>query len=294
MRLESLWALKNIAYNSANDIKIQIVKSLGPEWLAQLMSQDLSAPAGKQDAPMAMETDSPLGMGTSNSAGEQVDLLNPAEDSPMEDAIRTQQSSRPRQKRQSLVSDLDQSKQARQDSIIVQEQAFELIRNIICGSGASEMVDYIFQELRQHHYDLLEILAEKLRPRGTAQSRRDTSKGMSSVPVEVLLPVTYVLVNIAACSSQHREILLAHHDLMRNLMAYFSHPNRYVRVNCVWTIINLAYEDDPSDHQACYERASKLRALGAMDRLTSLSDDPDLDVRERTKTALHLMRKLVG
>lgn len=190
-----------------------------------------------------------------------------------------------------LSAEMDRIKEAQQDEIAVQEQAFDLIRNTICGPGATEMADYIFREMGQN--EVLDSLADKLRPRSApVPSRRDSTspKSITPVPVEILIAVTYVIVHLAAGNQRHRELLFSHYDLMKNLMSFFNHPNRYVRVNCVWTVLNLTFKDDHSDHQACQERALKLKALGAMDRLLSLEEDPDLDVRERTKTALNMMR----
>jgi hypothetical protein len=75
-------------------------------------------------------------------------------------------------------------------------------------------------------------------------------------------------------------------------MSYFHHSHRDVRTNCVWVVINLTFEDDASDQEGCRDRALKLRSVGVLDRLASLEQDPDLDVRERTKTALHLLTSL--
>jgi hypothetical protein len=273
------------------------------------MSQDPTVSLGKRSITTDFENGSLLGMGTSNSVGEQVDLLNPMEelrdrenDLDMIDTAPVSRSSldiyppdSARRRKLALSGDLDQSKQARQDDIAVQEQTFDLIRNIICGSGANEMVDYLFKELG--HHDLLNILADKIRPRVTQISnRRDSTsqKAVSPVPAEVLVSVTYVLIHLAAGQPRHRELMFSHRDLLKNLMSLFNHPNRNLRVNCVWIIINLTYEDDQSDHHACHDRALKLKSLGAMDRLVSVEDDTDLDVRERTKTALHLMRSLLS
>jgi hypothetical protein len=307
LRFESLWALKHVAYNSANDIKTKIIATLDPGWLRGIIRHDPTA-LSKRGMTADFESGSPLGMGTSNSAGEQVDLLNPMDDiRDREDDLNmmdTAPTSKPtldfylpdpaRRRKLALHGDLDQSKQALQDVIAVQEQAFDLIRNIICGPGATEMVDYLFRELGQQ--EILESLADKLRPRtGQVAARRDSSsQSISPVPPEILASVTHVMINLAAGIPRHRELLVAHRDLLRNLMNFFNHSNNKVRVNCVWIVINLIYEDDQSDHQACHDRALKLKSLGVMDRLASLEDDSDLDVRERTKTALHLMRTLLS
>lgn len=250
-----------------------------------------------------MGNGSPLGMGTSNSAGERVDLLNPIddedEDSKMTDSLPTSKVSLEmflpdpaRRRKLALSGDLDQRTQARQDDIAVQEQTFDLLRNVICGSGASEMIDYLFKEIGQN--DLFDAIADKLRPR-TVQvpGRRDSSTKSIPVPTEIIIAVTYVIIHLAAGLPRHRQLLTLHRDMLRFLMGIFNHASPKVRVNCVWIVINLTYLDNESDRQTCQERAIKLKSLGVMDRLVSLEDDSDLDVRERTKTALHLMESLV-
>ena len=110
---------------------------------------------------------------------------------------------------------------------------------------------------------------------------------------EILIAVTYVIVHIAASLPKHREQLLAHPELIKNLMTHFNHSNRYVRVNCVWVVINLIWKEDKSEQQGCRERALQLGTMGVMDKLASLQEDTDLDVKERVKVAQHWMRNLV-
>lgn len=267
---------------------------LGAPWLAEIMSMD---PTRKR----SLAADFKMGMGTSNSAGEKVDLLNP-----MEDASRAEDNTLAgdsgfdalladpnRRKKLAMSGEIDQSRQARQDDIAVQEQALDLVRNIMCGNGAAEIVDFFLAEIG--HHEFLSILAEKMRPRPNP-TRRDTAANPPPppIPAEILVAVTYVLVNLAAGPPKQRDLLFTHRELLKNLMWLFEHPNRVVRVNCVWVVINLTYEDDQSDRQASYERAVKLKSLGVLDRLRSVEEDSDLDVRERTKTALHQIRKYMN
>lgn len=250
---------------------------------------------------------SSFGMGRANSAGEQVDLLNPMEDDDDDregdfNMTGTMPSSKMsldaffpdarRRRKLALNGDLDQTTQARQDDIAVQEQTFDLIRNIICGPGASEMIDYLFKAIGQN--EILDALASKLQPRIIQlPNRRESSTSRSiHVPTEIIVSVTFVIIHLAAGLPRHRQCLLSHRDLIRNVIGHFNHSNRDVRVNCVWVAINLTYEDDQSDRDGCRDRALKLKSLGVMERLASLEDDPDLDVRERTKTATHLLSSL--
>lgn len=304
LRIESLWALKHVAYNSANDVKVKIIEALGSEWLKEIIMQDPTIALAKRGLE-EMENGALVGMGRANSAGEQVDLLNPVEDVQERDEDFKMTDTMPpskmsldmflpdatRRRRLALNGDLDQSTQARQDDIVVQEQTFDLLRNVVCGPGSTEMIDYLFQEIGQE--EILDALADKLRSRSIQLPRRpESGSRILQVPTEILVSVTFLIIHLAAGLPRHRRVLVEHPDLLRLLMAYFSHPHRDVRTNCVWVVINLTYEDDQSDRDGCRDRASKLRSIGVMDRLGRLADDPDIDVRERTKTAEHLMVSL--
>lgn len=306
LRLESLWALKHVAYGPANDIKIKIIETLHPDWLKQIISQDHTL--ARRGVDRDLENGSSLmGMG-SNSAGERVDLLNPMmEDFPDRDddfkSVDSIPSSRVsldmylppngRRRKPAPSDDLDQTTQV-QDDIAIQEQGFDLLRNTLCGTGAPEMIDYIFKEIGQN--ELLDILADKLRPRTIQVSnRRDSLQGKSvPIPPQILISVIYCMIHISAGLPRQKHLLAQHRDLLKCLMPYFNHVNHLVRVNCVWVVINLTCDDQPIDRPSCQERAIKLRNLGVMEQLIALENDSERDVRERTKTALHHMQSLLA
>lgn len=302
LRIESLWALKHMVYNTANDVKIKIIESLGPAWIRQVISQDPVSALTQRGLEEEPEQNIGIAMGRANSAGEQVDILNPMEDAtePPEDSKMTDTMppskmsldmflpDARRRRRLVLHGNLEQSTQSRQDDIAVQEQTFDLLRNMVCGNGASEMIDYLFKAIGQN--ELLDALADNLRPR-TIQlpHRREPTSRALHVPPEILITVSAVIIHIAAGLPRHRQLLVSHGDLLRSLTNYFNHPHREVRVSCVWVVINLIYEEDQTDREGCRERAARLKALGISDRLASLEDDSDLDIKERTKTARHLL-----
>lgn len=316
LRLESIWALKHIAYNSTNDIKMKIVEELEPGWLKQVICHDPGDPPIRRKGEDDMGGTSSLGMEAPNSAGERVDILNPmdgveGETTPGQDGdhsmANTVVSPKPtsldvslidysRRRKLAVSGDLDQTKQARRDDLQVQEQTLDLLRNLICGVGAPEMIDYLFQEVGQN--DLFNILADKLRPKPIAKygGRKDSLSSSSKyipVPTEILCSVTYIVIHIAAGLPRHRQLLIQHPTLLKLMMPLFNNPDKQVRVNCVWVVINLTIADDQMDHASCCERAMKLESLGVMEKLLSLENDAESDVKERTKTALSLMHALL-
>lgn len=277
----------------------------------------------------------PITMGTPNAAGEQVDLLNAIQedgadynpgvfddeedDSKMVDSVgalsgahfdgkakptflspdcsRTvpPDSTRPRVGGTSEV-DFNASHQARSDDLAIQEQGLDFIRNLICGSGAAEMIDYIFKELGQDK--LFDMLAAKLRPRvlnAFSRDRRSAENGARQIapPTEIIISVCYIIVHIAAGHPRHRQLLISQSELLKLLVPLFSHPHKEVRVCCAWVVINLTWVDDQSDNLHCKSRAHELRKLGISEKLEALKSDPETDVRERTKTAIHQMSALL-
>ncbi|PGG99286.1 hypothetical protein AJ79_08592 [Helicocarpus griseus UAMH5409] len=311
LRLESLWTLKHITYNTTNDVKIKIIETLEPGWLKQIICSDPGDPSMRRNMEDDMGGSSSFGIGTPNSAGEQVNILNPVdmtegdtqsqEDHRMTDIIIPPKPSldtfltdQSRRRKLALNGDLDQTKQARRTDIHIQEQVIDLLRNVMCGVGAPEMIDYLFQEIGQS--DLFNMLADKLRPKPlSSYNGKDSvsSNKTISSPPEILLAVTFVIIHIAAGLVRHRQLLVQHPSLLKLMMPLFNNPEWRIRVNCVWVVINLTDFHDEMERPGCRERAIKLKGLGVMDRLLSLENDPASDVKERTKVALHTMRGLL-
>ena len=77
----SLWALKHLVLAAPNEIRINCLNRLGPQWLMQIISEESEAKATNQFDPTYYNghNQPQLGMGTPNAAGEQVDLLNAVE-----------------------------------------------------------------------------------------------------------------------------------------------------------------------------------------------------------------------
>ena len=243
----------------------------------------------------------------SNAAGDPVSLLNPFDGGPVkypetedqdhrmtDDGMPLKASPDMRRWKLSHQAGFDHTEQSRRDDVTVQEQTLDLLRNMICGDGSADMIDYLLREFGQS--DFLEILADKLRPKPFSSSGRrgSTSAKAAAVPAEILIATTYILIHLAAGSLKQRNLVVNHRELVPLMLPLFNHPSVYVRTNCVWFVINLTFTDDQAHRQGCIERAQKLRAFGVMERLISLEKDSEVDVRERISTALALMRDLLG
>ncbi|MCJ1288112.1 hypothetical protein MMC26_007467 [Xylographa opegraphella] len=330
LRLNSVWALKHLVHTASNALKMKCLEELGPGWLKQIIcheAEGLGFSLGHRSGERESSGGTPIAMGTPNAAGEQVDLLNAVEeestgsseagDEEDDEAVHMVDSigalsksdtnhrkrvfsanckSAAHQNATGAESDLEAAAQARMDDILVQEQGLNFIRNLICGQDATEMIDYIFRELGQDK--LFEILASKLRPKvvdAFSRDRRSAGNGVKHIPPqqEILTSVCYILVHLAAGSPRHRQLLISQTELLKLVVPLFSHHSAEVRTCCAWIVINLTYTDNQSDKVHCKTRAYELRKLGVYEKLEELESDPELDVRERTNTAIHQMKELL-
>ncbi len=273
-------------------------------------------------------------MSTPNAAGEQVDLLNAVpedsrvlensressqdveedgeEDLRMADSIGALSRTETDRKQLALCSnagngrglfsdstsrtDRRPSTQALTDGPAIQQQGLDLIRNLMSGAGAADMIDLVFRELGQDK--LFEMLAAKLRPRvynAFNRERRSSENGVRQVQpqTDIIISVCYLVVHIAAGRPGQRQLLVSQTELLKLMVPLFSHPNREVRGCCAWFVINLTWVDDQSDSLNCRERAKMLRNLGIYEKLESMEKDNELDVRERSKTARHQISTLL-
>jgi armadillo repeat-containing protein 8 len=289
LRLDSLWALKHLVYNSSNDLKFNIFQELKPAWIKHLMATD----------PEDITPGTVVGMGITHGFGEDVipRLEDGSVDTVMAESPGLQTWNRhTAERRAQAVSDDDYSKHTVKDDIMIQTQVLELVVNLICGDGADEVVEYVFKEFNQR--ELFAILAQRLKPRAASHpstthgNKREMSKS-TSPPTEIIKSVLAIIIHIAAATPRYRTIIIGQTEIMKLILGTFGHANREVRRHAIWIIINLMYHDDSQDKQECRRRAKELERLGFVDKVMGLKDDVDVDVKERTKTALSLFADLL-
>ena len=319
LRLSSIWALKHLVLSAPRNLKKECLDELGPGWLKQIVCDDagdsVSAFGTRSERETSIGTS--LAMGTPNAAGEQVDLLNATdgsreggsgvkedddEDLKMVDSVgalsRPDSDQKDRDQHHSPWRDsygrhgTSGTGRLRADDLAVQKEGLDFIRNLICGNDSLEMIDCLFDELGQDK--MFEILINKLRPHLINAFNRDRRSLENSVrqtqpQTDIVISVCYIVVHLAAGLPRHRQLLISQSELLKLILPLFAHPHREVRSCCAWIVINLTWMDDQSDHSSCRERAQELMHLGWYEKLQTLESDPELDVRERTKTALHQM-----
>jgi hypothetical protein len=186
------------------------------------------------------------------------------------------------------------ARKARKDDIAVQEQGLDFIRNLIGGAGqggtseTTEMIDFLFTALGQDR--VFEILASKLRPKVINPFNRRSSSSAETRVIppqsEIIVAVGYILVHMAASVPRHRQLVIAQTELLKLLVPQFNHPSIEVRLALCWLVTNLTWMDDANDGQACAQRANELKKLGFLTKLELLEQDPELNVRERAKSAI--------
>jgi hypothetical protein len=189
-------------------------------------------------------------------------------------------------------------KKARKDDIAVQEQGLDFIRNLIGGAGqggaeTTEMIDFLFQSLGQDR--VFEILISKLKPKviNPYNRRHSSSPDTKIIPpqAEIIIAVAYIMVHMAASVPRHRQLVIAQTDLLKLLVPQFNHHSIEIRLALCWLCTNLTWLDDQTDGPACKQRAAELRKLGFLGKLEMLEQDPELNVRERAKSALWQMKQ---
>jgi armadillo repeat-containing protein 8 len=166
----------------------------------------------------------------------------------------------------------------------------DLLRNLFCGENASEVVDFTLGQMNRT--DFFDILRKRITGKKVyGATRKELTE--SPPPTGIVSKVLYIVVHIAACASRWRKILAGETSLLKVILGFHNHAEREVRAQICWLAINLMFVDDTSDIASCKQRAVELSKHGYRERIGRLENDPDLDVRERAKTAMHLFGTLI-
>jgi armadillo repeat-containing protein 8 len=308
--LNALWALKHFIHAVEPDLKRACLERLEPGWLVQLIRDDT------QDASLSHARMKGV---AGDDMDEDVDTSDT--DEPLRwvygvngvfHELDTSESARLQEAENRLAaireSELNPARRARNDDVAIQEQGLDFIRNIIGHPGpgtmsdtpneAVEMVDYLFSELGQDR--LFDILASKLRPKVlSAFSRRTSVTGRDARIVypqaQIIVPVIYILVHIAASDTRHKQLIVAQTELLKLLAQNALSKDRDVRAALCHLVANLTMQDENGESDGCRPRAAELKKLGFLNKMEMLrQEDRDLDVRERAKQAAwHLEQALL-
>lgn len=329
LRLSSLWALKHLMLKAPKDLKISTLEELGTGWLVSAIAGEhrdselfsngggvsvglsSSNAAGEQVDllnPSSMDVDEPSRPGHEDNfddedEDEDGEIMYDEPSNTHYQASQMRSTLAPTSafntKRQLYtVRELEENPelQARRDDIAIQEQALDFLRNLFHGDECAEMVEHVFRELG--HQKVFDLITAKLSPLPAAQRQQSTSGTTGGIgrqiynPTELVLAAAHVITHIANGSPQHKQLLIAQRPLLQAWLPHFAHTNRQVRVNCVWAVNSLTWIEDERDRSDARLRTQELRAVGIEAAVRALASDPDLDVRERVKTAVRQMESL--
>lgn len=285
LRLESLWALKQLVLNASKKLKQEVVDELGASWIKLLIKTDPNdIPEGEVIG--LVERDYPPLNTFRSLASSQV-----AQDVVMSDDSDGSEGDEEKQEEGEYTSPGFSTKHTVEDDTEIQAQLLDLLRNLFCGENASDLVKYVFDEMGQD--DFFQILADRLKARTALGPTRKDDYTVAA-PSVIVIRVLYILVHIAACEPRWRNALASNHSLTKQVLAFFSHSDREIRATCCWIATSLTYEDDSSSRMLCRQRALELHKVGFMPQLKKLENDADLNVRERAHAAVHLITKLIA
>ncbi|KAG4303395.1 hypothetical protein PCK1_000359 [Pneumocystis canis] len=136
--------------------------------------------------------------------------------------------------------------------VSVQEQALDVIRNVICG--------------QQENIDLL------LSNIGVSQIVSIIKKKLSSEFTEIITAAIYICVHIASGNDTHRNIIIEQNEILQSILKHITHINFEIRLGCLWTMKE--------------QRNQILKDIGFLEKLKLMQNDSSSDIRERVKTAL--------
>ncbi|CAK3976937.1 armadillo repeat [Lecanosticta acicola] len=308
LRLSSLWALKHLVYGCPKEIKLNTLEELGTGWLVDTIHGE------HREGGQAVSGGVSVGLSTPNAAGEQVDLLNPSsmdvdepvgeetmdEDDDDGEVLYDEASSTHYQASQlrstlnppapmfnsrrylSSIREMehDDDYASRRDEAAIQTQALDFLRNLINGDDCGALSDHLMNQIGSAK--VYELLTAKLSP-----LPRSLAGGKPVYhPTELVLSTIHVIIHLANASLKHRQMLIAQKPLLQAMLPHFNHTDHRVRVMSVWAVNSLTWIEENDDRRDARQRASELRALGIEQAVKALQGDPNLDVRERVKTAI--------
>lgn len=276
LRLESIWALKHLVLRSNNKLKRDVVDELGANWIRHLIATDCyNIPPGEVIG--LREKEYPPRSAQYAGTGDVV----MSEDSEDDEAVTID-----------AVGDhtTDYIKHTVEDDLAIQEQLLDLLRNLFCGENSAEIMEYVLGEIG--HHEFIQILMERLKSKTTIGATRKSNQ-VSPAPPGILTSTLYIIVHVAACTPKFRSMLTNNTTLMKQILSFHSHADRRIRAAVCWITINLTYSENVVDKDACRIRAIEMNRVGYLTHMRGLERDPELDVRERAKTAVLLLEKLV-
>eukprot|EP01080_Neovahlkampfia_damariscottae_P004568 gene4568-7952_t len=148
------------------------------------------------------------------------------------------------------------------DDSNIQEQCLKLLSNI--AHGNYEDIAYLIKELNDQ---LIPILIDKLKSNNNG----------------VIIQTLYVISNISA-GDQKDKIMKS--NILKFILNFLQSSNKHVKVAALWVLINLTWKGD----KGVEERKKIINELECEQYLKGLTNDSELDVRDRVKQVLDQLK----
>lgn len=293
LRLNALWALKHLILDAESGVKRKCFEGLGMDWFVEVISGDTRGGELGEDEEMG---ESEEGEGVMEDSIGDLKRLDGGRATHEEYYDAPEERTRPKSRKlppkaAAVMAQLERKEpeeltMRRKQSIAMQEQGLDFIRNFICNKDRTQMIDLLFDSMGKDR--LFEMLEEKLRPR-TVRRRTEGGTTLELPPGEVVNSIVYILVHVAAGAPSHRQILIQRTELLRILSSLWNHRLPNVRCGLAWVVINLTWIEESEDVGEVRSRTRELIRLGFDKSLEGMLQDTELDVRERVKTARYQM-----
>lgn len=299
LRLNALWALKHLILDAESGVKEKCLEELGMDWLVGVISGDIRGEELGEDEEMAESEGGDIeGEGAMEDSIGDLRRLGGERTNDEEYYDAPEERTRPKTRRlppkaAAVMAQLERREpeeltMRRKQTVAMQEQGLDLIRNLICNKGRTEMMDLLFESMGKDR--LFGVLEEKLRPK-TVRRRTGGGTTLELPPGEVVSSIVYILAHIAVGNPSHRQILIQRTELLRLLSSLWNHRLPKVRSGLAWVVINLTWIEESEDHEKVRSRTKELIRLGFEKSLEGMLHDSELDVRERAKTARYQMER---
>ncbi|RMD43215.1 hypothetical protein DV735_g1970, partial [Chaetothyriales sp. CBS 134920] len=270
LRLESICTLKGLVVNASKKLKQEVINELGSSWIKLLIKTDpFDIPPGQVIGLVDKDYQDDVVMSEDSDGDLSRELIDPSSE---------------------LEAGAEFNRHTPEDDLAIQEQLIDLIRNLLCGDNAADIVDYLLGEIDRD--DFFAIILSRMRPRTQIGPTRSYNLSIPA-PLSIITKVLYIIIHISATSSKWRTQLSQEHAILKQVVSFTSHSNAEVRVQCCWVVINLLFEDEENDRNVCRKRALELQRIGLASSVKKLETDADTDVRERAKTAVQLFTRLL-
>jgi hypothetical protein len=277
LRLNALWAIKHLVLGADVNFKRRSFENLGAEYIMNIISTIIS------DHAVDAEGDEEMGDDVRSidlvERDPRKNMRNKGDAYSISSELRFSHLPTKARRAVQILQKQERSiraKQSRKETISLQEQALELLRNLLSGHEIGPMIDLVLAPAGIGTDRLLSLFENIL--------------SLPTQPGEIVNAVVYILVHLAAGAPRHRQKIIERTDLLKALLDLCDYKVASVRTGLAWIVINLTWAEDGDEAEGVVKRINVLKTLGYIEKLREMRKDSELDVRERVKTAEYQMR----